>query len=220
MVVNRSATIPGAFTLQDWLSAYLKTRVLPESVRHGLVHRLDKETSGLMVVAKNTTTYYHLIAQFKQRLVKKNYLALVHGKLIPVNGNIRLPIKRDPKNRKKFAIWVGGKLAETDYQTLSVWENAKQKIKSKRYFSLVKIELKTGRTHQIRVHFSHLRHPVVGDTVYGGRKTARSDRSWCPRVFLQSTDLSFCDISGQKYDFHLDLDTGLDNYLTNKLIQV
>lgn len=217
MIVNKSLTTKGQLTLQDWVEKYLRGESLPWALRSGLVHRLDKETTGLMVVAKSEPAYYHLLAQFKQRLVRKKYIALVHGLLRPKNGTVCLPIKRDPRNRKKFSVYVGGKMAETHYRVKQYWQNPKQKIKSKKYFSLVEVDLKTGRTHQIRVHFSHLRHPVVADTVYAGKKTSRSDRSWVPHLFLQSIFLSFVDHNHKEHHYSLSLTELLQKGLEEKL---
>jgi 23S rRNA pseudouridine1911/1915/1917 synthase len=217
MIVNRSDTAKDEYTLQDWLADYFVDKLLPRELRLGIVHRLDKETAGLMVVAKTEKGYHHLTAQFKERKVKKNYIALVHGQLQPAAGDIHLPIKRDPRNRKKFTVFVGGKMAITEYKTRQVYANVKEKNRSKKYFSLLEIDLKTGRTHQIRVHFSHLRHPVVADPVYAGKKTSRSDRGWCSHIFLQSSLLGFWDPEGKWQLFSLqlnpELQTALDQHL-------
>lgn len=128
-------------------------------LRPGIVHRIDKDTSGLMVVAKNDHTHEALARQFKAGKVKKRYLAVVHGRLRGKQGKIDLPIARHPKKRKEMSVaHSGGRGA------LSIW----QKIEDFEIgFSLLSISIKTGRTHQIRVHLSHIGHPVVGDTVYG-----------------------------------------------------
>ncbi|MCX7820987.1 MAG: RluA family pseudouridine synthase [Brevinematales bacterium] len=123
--------------------------------RPGIVHRLDKDTSGLMVVALSEIAHQKLTELFKQRLVKKVYYAVVKG-YTPETGKIELPISRSSSNRKKMAVNPKGKEAITIYKTLAYGKET----------SLVEVEIKTGRTHQIRVHFSHIGHPILGDPIY------------------------------------------------------
>jgi 23S rRNA pseudouridine1911/1915/1917 synthase len=130
-------------------------------LRPGIVHRLDKGTSGVMVVAKNNLAHVDLSAQFKARSVMKEYTALVHGIMEREKGEIRLPIGRHPKDRKRLStISNRGKEAVTTW-----WV-----IKWFTHFSLIGVRIKTGRTHQIRVHLSSIHHPVVGDRTYGGMR--------------------------------------------------
>jgi 23S rRNA pseudouridine1911/1915/1917 synthase len=133
-------------------------------IRPGIVHRLDKDTSGVLVVAKNDRAHQHLSAQFKTRNIKKEYLALVHGVVADDIGRVSLPIGRHPVDRKKMST-VSCKLrtAETYWQVKARYEGA----------SLLTVDLKTGRTHQIRVHLSAIGHPIVGDPVYGGRNARK-----------------------------------------------
>lgn len=132
-------------------------------LRPGIVHRLDKDTSGLMVVAKNDAAHAHLAGQFKQGKVKKRYLALVHGPLKEKKGEINLPIARHPRKRKEMTVVQSG-----GRHALTLWEKIEEFNCG---ISLLRVTLKTGRTHQIRVHLSHDGHPVVGDPVYGyGRR--------------------------------------------------
>jgi 23S rRNA pseudouridine1911/1915/1917 synthase len=133
-----------------------------DPTRPGIVHRLDKQTSGLMVIAKNPETHRILSEQFKERKVRKEYTVLVYGRPIPATGTIDLPLGRDPKNRKKISPRARRQRSavthyhvERDYGPLS----------------LLKVRIETGRTHQIRVHLSHIGHPVVGDTLYGGERS-------------------------------------------------
>ncbi|ABL65654.1 RluA family pseudouridine synthase [Chlorobium phaeobacteroides] len=130
--------------------------------RPGIVHRLDKDTSGLIIIAKNPLALQRLARQFAQRQVEKIYHALVWGVPEPASGTIKTNIGRSKKNRKVMTTYpfegIDGKHAITDYAV----------IEDLRYFSLVSIKLHTGRTHQIRVHLQHLGHPILGDTVYGG----------------------------------------------------
>jgi 23S rRNA pseudouridine1911/1915/1917 synthase len=132
-------------------------------LRPGIVHRLDKDTSGVLVVAKNDRAHLHLSKQFKTRQVKKEYLALVYGKMELDSGSVSLPIGRHPVDRKKMSTNSRkSRVAETTWKIRERFEWA----------SLIKVDLKTGRTHQIRVHCAAIKHPVLGDSVYGSRKTA------------------------------------------------
>lgn len=185
-VVNRAQTVKKD-TIQDWLEKNFFFPVFKfKECRSGIVHRLDKETSGILLVAKTPQSFFALQKQFKERQVKKKYLALVHGKLVPQFGSINVPISRSPFDRKKFGVFLGGRPAQTDYEVKKYYQKDDGEI-----LTLVDLEPKTGRTHQIRVHLKYLGHPLVGDAFYAGRKTARADRRWCPRHFLHAYFLSF-----------------------------
>jgi len=127
-------------------------------VRPGIVHRLDKDTSGVMVIAKNDDAHRKLTAAWNTDRVRKEYLALVYGAPDPPRGTVDAPIGRDPRDRKKMAVVQGGRRAITDYET----------VERLRYVSVVRCSLRTGRTHQIRVHMKKLGHPIVGDPLYSG----------------------------------------------------
>ncbi|MFA5338895.1 MAG: RluA family pseudouridine synthase [Candidatus Omnitrophota bacterium] len=128
--------------------------------RPGIVHRLDKDTSGVMVAAKNNASHAELARQFKDRAVKKNYLALVKGVVELDNGVVDLPIGRHPSNRQKMAVrYDSERKAVTEYKVIKRFDG----------FTLVKLDLKTGRTHQIRVHMAYIGHPVLGDEKYGSK---------------------------------------------------
>lgn len=133
--------------------------MLDDAMRPGIVHRLDKDTSGLMIVAKNAMASEALRRSFHDHVVEKTYLALVLGKFGAPEGRIVAPIGRHPKERKKMAVVEGGKPAESRYRVLAAAGGT----------TLLEVRILTGRTHQIRVHFAHLRHPLAGDPVYGGR---------------------------------------------------
>lgn len=145
--------------------------------RPGIVHRLDKETSGLLVVAKNDRAHRQLQAQFKARTVYKEYLALVEGTIEPAQGRINAPIGRHPVERKRQAVLppdphtgkTQGRSAITDYYREAVYTKTVSGEPTVARFSLVRVVLQTGRTHQIRVHFAWRKHPIVGDTLYGYR---------------------------------------------------
>ena len=143
-------------------------------LRPGIVHRLDKDTSGIIVVAKNNSAYRHLSSQFKEKSVYKEYTALVHGRLRQSSGEFTAPIQRHPKNRKKMGIIAGGRDAFTSWWLEMMFGEV----------SLVKVVIKTGRTHQIRVHFAHAQHQVVGDATYGGKKRVRSIKNPLVRARL------------------------------------
>ena len=133
-----------------------------DKLRPGIVHRLDKDTSGVMVVAKNDYAHEFLSSQFKQREIKKKYLSIVHGSFEQENGIINLPINRHPTKRKEMSIsLLSGRASITEWVALDTFFHS---------FSLLSIRLKTGRTHQIRVHVAYMGHPVVGDLVYGHGK--------------------------------------------------
>ena len=143
-------------------------------LRPGIVHRLDKDTSGIIVVAKDNLTYRHLSQQFKRKLVYKEYSALVYGRLPHSAGQFTDPIRRHPKNRKKMGIMAGGREAFTFWWLELLFGEV----------SLVKVVIKTGRTHQIRVHFAHAHHPVVGDATYGGKKRVKAVQNHLLRARL------------------------------------
>jgi 23S rRNA pseudouridine1911/1915/1917 synthase len=128
-----------------------------DSPRPGIVHRLDKDTSGLIVVARNEKARLDLFAQFRSRSVKKAYLVMVQGKLEPERGAIDAPIGRDPSDRKRMAVVTRGRTARTDYRVIQYYKSC----------TLAEVHIQTGRTHQIRVHMSAIGHPVVGDKKYG-----------------------------------------------------
>jgi 23S rRNA pseudouridine1911/1915/1917 synthase len=158
------------------------------SRRPGIVHRLDKDTSGLLVVAKTESGHENLADQFRAREVFKSYVALVYGVVKLEGGRIEQPIARDPRNRTRMAIVPGGRGALSLYKVRRSFQS----------FTLLDVELKTGRTHQIRVHLSWLKHPVVGDELYsGGRDNnvqdpqLRAQIRKLNRQFLHAEQLGF-----------------------------
>lgn len=129
-------------------------------IRPGIVHRLDKDTSGLIIIAKNDKAHIHLSEQIKNHEVKKTYIALVRGIVKENEATINMPIGRSTKDRKKMAVSKNGKNAITHFKVIKRYEN----------YTLLEIKIETGRTHQIRVHMSHIGYPVVGDAVYSNGK--------------------------------------------------
>lgn len=232
LVVNRAETVAET-TLQEWLAEHLKDQPVmsgkewapmvpadfdpsygtPADIfgeRGGIVHRLDKDTSGVIVMAKHPAALIHLLKQFKNRETEKKYVTLVHGKFQVPEATISEPIGRASRDRKLFAVRPDGREAVTRYQVktefaglsaAAIDELATQievkvaeltrRVRIYQGFSFVECWPKTGRTHQIRVHLAHLHHPVVGDMTYVGRKRQSLDPVWCPRQFLHAAELSF-----------------------------
>jgi 23S rRNA pseudouridine1911/1915/1917 synthase len=158
------------------------------TIRPGIVHRIDKDTSGLLVVAKTEAAHENLADQFRDRTVFKSYLALVHGVVEQDSGRIDQPLARDPRNRTRIAIVRGGRAALTLYRVRKRYDR----------FTSLAVEIKTGRTHQIRVHLAYLKHPVVGDEIYGGGRdnTVRDPKVKVEirklgRHFLHAAELGF-----------------------------
>jgi 23S rRNA pseudouridine1911/1915/1917 synthase len=170
--------------------------------RAGIIHRLDKDTSGLIVIAKNDVSRRRLMAQFQERTVQKTYLALLEKSPPTQTGRIEAPIGRDPKQRKRMAVVRGGKPAISEYQVLERDFKGEQ--------SLVRVNLLTGRTHQIRVHMAFIGCPIVGDAIYGFRK----QRIKLKRHFLHAAELSFNHPrTGEQLSFESPLPVGLQNIL-------
>jgi 23S rRNA pseudouridine1911/1915/1917 synthase len=157
--------------------------------RPGIVHRLDKLTSGVMLVAKNNPTHRHLAQQFKGRQVKKEYIALVCGSPSPPSGTINLPLGRDPKNRKKMSVRAHRKRPAVTHYTVE---------EDYGFASLLNIRIETGRTHQIRVHLAQKGHPIVGDTVYGGDRT----KNLPPELFRAMKELQRPFLHSHRLEFH------------------
>lgn len=198
---------PTETQIEPTLADLLKQDLNIDLDRGGLVHRLDKDTSGVMVVAKTQEALDNLQSQFKERIVAKQYLALAHGWLSQ-NYAVNAPIMRNPGDREKFIVHQEGREAQTqidieqkyrlsEEQISQIFEDYNKiqmrKLDASQYglFTLVKCSPKTGRTHQIRVHLKYINHSLVGDAKYGGRKLSRLDHRWCPRQFLHAHQLEF-----------------------------
>jgi 23S rRNA pseudouridine1911/1915/1917 synthase len=233
VVVNTAGTVSEA-TVQEWMMQRLSSTSqltpkaewqplvpdtfdnqygTPEEIfaeRGGIVHRLDKDTSGVLILAKNPGALVHLLSQFQQRTVSKRYTCLVHGKFRAPEGIIQAPMERASYDRQKFAVSATGRVAETHYKVVQTFKGVslptleslfeqEQEISFREFgkrctqlyqgFSLVHCWPKTGRTHQIRVHLRHWGHPIVGDDKYVGKKRVKLDQMWMPRQFLHASEL-------------------------------
>jgi 23S rRNA pseudouridine1911/1915/1917 synthase len=238
VTVNTSDTTTGEMTLQNWVEEYRhlppyiraekptmpvegkeETYKTPEEEfvnRAGIVHRLDKETSGIILVAKNVAAFKNLQAQFKERFVEKTYLALSHGSITPKKGEINVPVGRLPWNRKHFGVLAGGREALTLYEVVE--EYSLLNGKEKEILTLVRLFPKTGRTHQIRVHLQYIHHPIFADFLYAGRKTSRNDRNLLSRVFLHAASISFTHpTTGKKLSFEAPMPEELQRVLAQCL---
>ncbi|MHC1728997.1 MAG: RluA family pseudouridine synthase [Syntrophobacteraceae bacterium] len=188
LIVNKPPGLvvhPGAGheegTLVHGLLAHSPRLALQGSpLRPGIVHRLDKDTSGALVIARSERAYLHLVRQFKEKGVKKEYLALVYGSLPAREGEIVTLLGRHPTDRKKIAVLQGkGRDALSRWRVEKAWGEA----------TLLRVVIETGRTHQIRVHLSHIGHPVVGDETYGGgKRRAKNIKSAPVRDLLLGAD--------------------------------
>jgi 23S rRNA pseudouridine1911/1915/1917 synthase len=196
MVVHPASSYRGKTLVHALLFRYpeLGEMVDPESAegkRPGIVHRLDRDTSGLMVVARNRKARVLLQRQFKDRSVEKAYLALVYGRLDPPRGVIEAPIGRDLRNRQRMSVVPEGRPSVTRYRTRQFLFNPHG---AREPYTLAEVWPATGRTHQIRVHLAHIGHPVVGDRLYGGGRGGGRRRGQgiaCPRQFLHACRLGF-----------------------------
>lgn len=192
VTVNRAESVRGE-TLQDWAEekyteawkSFSKANHPVFFQRSGFAHRLDKETSGVLLLAKNPPALEALLTQFHDRTIEKTYCALVHGKLPARAGTIQASVGRLPWNRERFGVLPGGREAETLYSVLSEY------IYQGDVYTYVQVSPKTGRTHQIRIHLKYIGHPIVSDPFYAGRKTVRRDRMFCPRLFLHAHKITF-----------------------------
>ena len=181
-------------------------RAVLETQERLVVHRLDKDTSGLLVFAKTEEALENLQRQFKERRVKKRYLALVHGKVTHPSGVIDKPIGRAPKGIGKFVVVEGGRSSVTKYVAAAFYAA----------HTLLDLETLTGRTHQIRVHLKSIGHPIVGDKLYASRRQQKEDEEIIKRQFLHAYRLSFSHPrTGEWLTFELGLPEDLKDVLEN-----
>lgn len=185
-VVNESQTTKYSLVVQKYIKNKFDFPLAKDNeYRSGIVHRLDKPTSGALIVAKDKETFSLMQKLFKERKIKKKYLALVHNIIFPEKGIVNAPVGRLSWNKKKFGIMPGGRDSETSYQVVEKYK------KEKDSFCLVELYPKTGRTHQIRIHMKYIGHPILCDQFYAGRKTYKNDSLWCKRLFLHASEISF-----------------------------
>ncbi|HUC95768.1 MAG TPA: RluA family pseudouridine synthase, partial [Candidatus Saccharimonadia bacterium] len=180
-------------TVESFIAS--KTQDIKNS-RPGIVHRLDRATSGVMICAKTEECQLWLQKQFSERSVRKIYYAIINGILKPESAILELPIYRNPKNPATFKVDSKGKMAITKYSV----------TKSNQKYSLIKLEPFTGRTHQLRVHLKYLKHPIVGDTFYNGEKASR--------LYLHASELDITLINGVKRSFKSKLPEEFDILLS------
>jgi 23S rRNA pseudouridine1911/1915/1917 synthase len=186
----------GAYNPEPTVESWLKGRLKGISGdRAGIVHRLDRATSGVMIVAKTPEALLWLQKQFSQRKVKKTYIAVVQGELKETEAVINMPIERNPKKPQTFRVGSNGKSAITVYKVLNTGNN----------YSLVELKPETGRTHQLRVHLTQLGHPIVGDTFYAGKDA--------DRLFLHAKELELTLFSKQRQTFTVPVPTEFNKLL-------
>jgi len=200
LTVHPAPGHPSHTLVNALLSHFPHLADISDSLRPGIVHRLDKDTSGVMLVAKNSVAQANLVEQFKARSVAKAYLVLVKGHLTPEDGAIEAPIGRDPSNRKRMAVVADGREARTEYRVVKYIGD----------YTLLEVRPETGRTHQIRVHLSAIGFPVVGDKVYGVKS------AYLSRQFIHASRLGFkLPSSGEYVEFKSELPLGLEHALKN-----
>ena len=201
MVVHPSAGHPDHTLVNGLLYHTRDLADSPEGFRPGIVHRIDKDTSGLLMIAKNDKARESLEKQLAEKINKREYLAIVHGNFEVKNGVINAPIGRNPNNRKKMAVNPKGKAAVTHFTVLEQFKN----------YSLVKCVVETGRTHQIRVHMKYIGHPLAGDPLYGPKKTLSGHGQ-----FLHAKTLGFYQPSTNEWlEFSAPLPTIFEKQLEN-----
>jgi 23S rRNA pseudouridine1911/1915/1917 synthase len=186
-ITNSADTTTTQPVVEKWIEENYNFPIFENKLlRHGIVHRIDKETSGCLLIAKEEATFFALQKQFKDRIVKKSYLALAHGIFQSKEGGIVASVGRLPWRRDRFGVVAGGRESSSEYKVQEEFRDS-----GAMFYSLVEVQPKTGRTHQIRIHLKYIGHPIVSDTFYTGRKRAKFDRLWCPRLFLHAHTIAF-----------------------------
>lgn len=201
LVVNRADSVT-SITVQDWIEARLGNDFFQFEdklfrQRSGFCHRLDKETSGCLVIAKTPTALRYYLKLFKERKLVKEYVALVHGRVEPGSGTVVLPLKRSQMDREKWQVHYEGKKAITEWQVLERYDyDGTEHWKDS--LSYLRLNLKTGRTHQIRVHLSFLGWPIFSDDKYLNKELSIRDRGLLNHHFLHAERISFKVFYGEK----------------------
>ncbi|MCS7054640.1 MAG: RluA family pseudouridine synthase [Thermoflexales bacterium] len=202
MVVHPGPGNPSGTIVNAVLAYAPEVQTVGDVQRPGIVHRLDKDTSGLLLIARHEAALRALQSQFKARTIRKTYLALCVGRVSPEHGVISRPIGRDPSNRRRMAVIPGGREAVTEYVVIEVF-GPDDRLPAA--YALVRAHPLTGRTHQLRVHFASIGHPIVGDALYGMRKDQLT-RSLRPRHMLHASELAFISpASGREVKLHAPL---------------
>jgi 23S rRNA pseudouridine1911/1915/1917 synthase len=184
-ITNDADTTTTQPVLQTWMRDNHEYPLKGDrEMRDGIVHRLDKETSGILLVAKTKEAFEDLQSQFKTRKIEKTYIALLHGRL-DEDGRIEALVGRLPWRKDRFGVIPNGRESVSEYKVIKFYPG------NNGGHTLVEFSPKTGRTHQIRIHAKHIGHAIVADEFYAGRKTARNDRKWCPRLFLHAASIKF-----------------------------
>ncbi len=178
-------------TIRDFLVNEFNLQIIDNQQREGIVHRLDRVTSGLMVCVLDENIFKYFQSQFKNRLIKKKYRAIVEGRPHTKSGEISLPLAKSKKNRKKREVNKTGREAITKFKIVQETEK----------YSLLDLDLVTGRNHQIRAHLEHLKTPIVNDHLYGGRRHSNVPEN---AICLQSYYLSFT-VNDENYEFEIDM---------------
>jgi 23S rRNA pseudouridine1911/1915/1917 synthase len=180
------------------VASFIRQKTRQKGDRAGIVHRLDRGTSGVMICAKNPEVLGELQKQFSKRQVTKTYLAIVHGHLDTPEAIIDMPIERNPKKPQTFRVGAQGKAASTHYKVIKQLEN----------YDVLELKPKTGRTHQLRVHLTHINHPIVGDDLYSKDKTKYS------RMYLHAHKLSLKLSDGKRRTFVAPLPADFEEFLS------
>lgn len=214
-ITNDADTTTTQPVLQTWIRTNFDYPLKGnKELRDGVVHRLDKETSGIVVIAKTKEAFEKLQSKFKNREVQKTYVALLHGKVEPSEGKIEVTVGRLPWRRDRFGVISGGRESVSEYKVLKFYPG------NNAGHTLTEFYPKTGRTHQIRIHAKHIGHAIVADGFYAGRKTARNDRKWCPRLFLHAASIKFIHpVTNKTVEFKSDLPKDLKEVLSQSSLQ-
>ncbi len=202
LVINKPAGVlthsKGAFNPEGTVATFIHSKTeRMGGDRSGIVHRLDRATSGVIICAKNPETLAWFQKQFSQRKVKKTYYAVVLGHMNPQEAVIDIPIERHPRNPKTFRASPSGKTAQTHYKVVGTSAD----------YQLLELKPTTGRTHQLRVHLKYLKHPILGDTIYGGQSA--------DRMYLHASELELTLPNKQRKTFHVDVPESFQAIIDN-----
>ena len=214
LVVNRSQTVKDTATLQDYLNENIELESDDDlesefNKRNGIVHRLDKDTSGIILVAKNDKYFTYLQSLFKERKIKKEYVAVVLGQVNEERFEIDAPIGRDPKSRFRFAIVRGEKESQTYFERIKLISESENNYTSLKCFP------KTGRTHQIRVHLAAYGFPILGDKTYSSaRDSELYENLGINRLMLHSKSVTFNDMNNEEFSFECEIPEEFSKFMS------